>query len=346
MRGLRNIYNLGVKELRSLLGDKAMLALIVFMHRVGVLARDARFAALPIAVADMDKSQLSSRIINAFYRPWFLEPELITADEMDAGLDAGRYTFAINIPPNFQRDVLAGRQPEIQVNVDATRMSQAFTGNGYIQNIITGEVNSFIARYRDNSVLPVELAVRMRFNPNLEQERFGAVMAIINNITMLAIVLTGSALIREGEREHGTIEHLLVMPVTPFEIMLAKIWSMGLVVLVVSGLSLVLMVQGILQVPIEGSIPLFMLGVALSLFATTSIGIFMGTLARSMPQLGLLMIPAPSLQMPPRSIAARKYAAAGTGYYVDHADHPLRQSPWRRRYCIEAPASPSSGRSS
>ena len=280
MRGLRNIYNLGVKELRSLLGDKAMLALIVFAFTVSVYSSatvmPGSLHLAPIAVADMDKSQLSSRIINAFYRPWFLEPELITADEMDAGLDAGRYTFAINIPPNFQRDVLAGRQPEIQVNVDATRMSQAFTGNGYIQNIITGEVNSFIARYRDNSVLPVELAVRMRFNPNLEQERFGAVMAIINNITMLAIVLTGSALIRE--REHGTIEHLLVMPVTPFEIMLAKIWSMGLVVLGVSGLSLILMVQGIL------------LGVALSLFATTSIGIFMGTLARSMPQLGLLMI--------------------------------------------------------
>ncbi|HBZ0629226.1 TPA: ABC-2 transporter permease [Klebsiella pneumoniae] len=292
MRGLRNIYNLGVKELRSLLGDKAMLALIVFAFTVSVYSSatvmPGSLHLAPIAVADMDKSQLSSRIINAFYRPWFLEPELITADEMDAGLDAGRYTFAINIPPNFQRDVLAGRQPEIQVNVDATRMSQAFTGNGYIQNIITGEVNSFVARYRDNSVLPVELAIRMRFNPNLEQERFGAVMAIINNITMLAIVLTGSALIRE--REHGTIEHLLVMPVTPFEIMLAKIWSMGLVVLVVSGLSLVLMVQGILQVPIEGSVPLFMLGVALSLFATTSIGIFMGTLARSMPQLGLLMI--------------------------------------------------------
>lgn len=217
-----------------------------------------------------------------------MPPALITADEMDAGLDAGRYTFAINIPPDFQRDVLAGRQPELQVNVDATRMSQAFTGNSYIQNIVTGEVNSFVTRYRDNGSLPVELAVRMRFNPNLEQERFGAVMAIINNITMLAIVLTGSALIRE--REHGTVEHLLVMPVTPFEIMMAKIWSMGLVVLVVSGLSLILMVQGVLQVPIEGSIPLFMLGVALSLFATTSIGIFMGTVARSMPQLGLLMI--------------------------------------------------------
>ena len=165
------------------------------------------------------------------------------------------------------------------MNVDATRMSQAFTGNGYIQNIINGEVNSFVARYRDNSEPLVSLETRMRFNPNLDPAWFGGVMAIINNITMLAIVLTGSALIRE--REHGTVEHLLVMP---------KIWSMGLVVLVVSGLSLVLMVKGVLGVPIEGSIPLFMLGVALSLFATTSIGIFMGTIARSMPQLGLLVI--------------------------------------------------------
>jgi ABC-2 type transport system permease protein len=222
-------------------------------------------------------------------------------------------------------------------------MSQAFTGNSYIQNIVTGEVNSFVARYRDNGTLPVELAVRMRFNPNLEQERFGAVMAIINNITMLAIVLTGSALIRE--REHGTVEHLLVMPVTPFEIMMAKIWSMGLVVLVVSGLSLILMVQGVLQVPIEGSIPLFMLGVALSLFATTSIGIFMGTVARSMPQLGLLMILVlcrcrcfPAAPRPGK-VCRRLYRILCS---------PCRQptlSAWRRPFFIEALISLSSGRS-
>ena len=292
MRHLRNIFNLGIKELRSLLGDKAMLTLIVFSFTVSVYSSatvtPGSLNLAPISIADMDQSQLSNRIVNSFYRPWFLLPEMITADEMDAGLDAGRYTFAINIPPNFQRDVLAGRQPDIQVNVDATRMSQAFTGNGYIQNIINGEVNSFVARYRDNSEPLVSLETRMRFNPNLDPAWFGGVMAIINNITMLAIVLTGSALIRE--REHGTVEHLLVMPITPFEIMMAKVWSMGLVVLVVSGLSLVLMVKGVLGVPIEGSIPLFMLGVALSLFATTSIGIFMGTIARSMPQLGLLVI--------------------------------------------------------
>ncbi|MDD2582362.1 MAG: ABC transporter permease, partial [Desulfuromonadaceae bacterium] len=110
----------------------------------------------------------------------------------------------------------------------------------------------------------------------------------ISNITMLSIILTGAALLRE--REHGTVEHLLVMPVTPFEIMAAKVWSMALVVLVASSCSLFLVVQGALKVPIEGSIPLFLAGTALHLFATTSLGIFLGTLARSMPQFGLLMM--------------------------------------------------------
>jgi len=113
-------------------------------------------------------------------------------------------------------------------------------------------------------------------------------MEIINNVTMLSIILTGAALIRE--REHGTIEHLLVMPVTPFEIMLAKVWSMGLVVLMAASVALVFVVQGVLHVPIEGSLPLFLAGTAPHLFATTSLGIFIATLARSIPQFGMLTV--------------------------------------------------------
>lgn len=213
---------------------------------------------------------------------------MISLDEMDPGMDAGRYTFVINIPPGFQQDVLAGRSPALQLNVDATRMSQAFTGSGSIQQIIQEEVDDFVRRYRTDSELPVDLAVRMRFNPNLERSWFGAVMELINNVTMLSIILTGAALIRE--REHGTIEHLLVMPVTPTEIMLAKVWSMGLVVLAAVALSMALVVQGTLRVPIEGSISLFLLGTTVHLFATTSMGIFLATQARTMPQFGLLMM--------------------------------------------------------
>lgn len=292
MRHLANIFRLGVKELWSLARDPMMLILIAvsftLMIYTAATAVPETLHNAPIAVVDEDVSPLSARIASAFYPPHFTPPALITSAEADAGMDAGLYTFSVNIPPNFQRDVLAGRPTEIQLNVDATRMSQAFTGSSYIQQMVTDEINEFVKRYRAPTQLPADLAVRMRFNPNLTQAWFGAMMEIINNVTMLSIILTGAALIRE--REHGTIEHLLVMPVTPTEIMVAKVWSMGLVVLASAGLSLTFVVRGLLHVPIEGSVALFLMGAALHLFATTSMGIFMATLARSMPQFGMLLV--------------------------------------------------------
>ncbi len=291
-RHLSNIYRLGVKELWSLARDPMMLALIfisfTLMIYTAATAVPESLHNAAIAVVDEDVSPLSARIASAFYPPHFTRPQMVTAAEADVGMDAGRYTFSVNIPPNFQRDMLAGKPAQIQLNVDATRMSQAFTGSNYIQQIVSDEINEFVRRYRKPTELPVELAVRMRFNPNLTQAWFGSLMEIINNVTMLSIILTGAALIRE--REHGTIEHLLVMPVTPTEIMVAKVWSMGLVVLVAAGLSLTFVVRGLLHVPIEGSVALFLAGVALHLFATTSMGIFMATLARSMPQFGMLLV--------------------------------------------------------
>lgn len=291
-RHAASIFRLGVKELWSLARDPMMLVLIfvsfTLMIYTAATAVPESLHNAAIAVVDEDVSPLSARITSAFYPPHFTRPAMVTSAEADAGMDAGRYTFVVNVPPNFQRDVLAGRPAEIQLNVDATRMSQAFTGSSYIQQIITDEINEFVKRYRKPTELPVDLAVRMRFNPNLTQAWFGSLMEIINNVTMLSIILTGAALIRE--REHGTIEHLLVMPVTPTEIMLAKVWSMGLVVLVSAGLSLTFVVRGLLHVPVEGSVALFLAGVALHLFATTSMGIFMATLARSMPQFGMLLV--------------------------------------------------------
>lgn len=292
MRKLSNIYRLGIKELWSLARDPGLVVLILFTFTVMIyVASNSLPSTLhnaPIAVVDEDVSPLSTRIIAAFYPPHFNPPLIIDREEVDRGLDSGRFTFALNIPPNFQRDVLAGRNPQIQLNVDATRMSQAFTGNGYINQIVSEEIQAFAKRYRDISTPAVDISIRSRFNPNLEASWFGSISQIINNVTMLSIILTGAALIRE--REHGTIEHLLVMPVTPAEIMISKIWSMGLVVLCAASLSLVLIVKSIMQVPIQGSLLLFTIGCALNLFATTSMGIFLATIARSMPQFGLLLI--------------------------------------------------------
>ncbi|WP_339650894.1 ABC transporter permease [Halopseudomonas pelagia] len=289
---LANIYRLGVKELWSLWRDPMMLVLIVYVFTASVYTAATSMPETlhnaPIAIVDEDVSALSQRITSAFYPPQFTLPAMINYRDVDPGMDAGQYTFALVIPPNFQRDVLAGRSPAVQLNVDATRMSQAFTGSSYVQQIFVGEVNEFVKRYRGTEALPVELALRARFNPSLDRAWFGSVVEIINNITLLSIILTGAALIRE--REHGTIEHLLVMPVTPTQIMLSKVWSMALIVLVAAFLSLNLMVRGALGVPIDGSLALFFTGAALSLFATTSMGIFLATLARNMPQFGMLLM--------------------------------------------------------
>ncbi|NRP73334.1 Inner membrane transport permease YhhJ [Ensifer psoraleae] len=289
---LANVFHLGVKELRGLARDPMLLILIVYSFSLSIYtasnATPDTLNRAAIAIVDEDDSPISSRIITAFYPPFFSVPRLIDRSEMDRRMDAGLDTFALNIPPNFQRDVLAQRAPAIQLNIDATRMSQAFTGGGYVQSIVSGEIDEYTNRFRGATALPVNLVLRARFNPQLDKSWFMPISNVITSITMLSIVLTGAALIRE--REHGTIEHLLVMPVTPTEVMVSKIWSMGLVVLVASALSLAWVVQGILNVPIQGSLALFLAGTALQLFATTCMGIFLATIAGSMPQFGLLLM--------------------------------------------------------
>jgi ABC-type multidrug transport system permease subunit len=132
--------------------------------------------------------------------------------------------------------------------------------------------------------LPINLVSRVSFNPNLDGTWFGGVMELISMITMISIILTGAALIRE--REHGTVEHLMVMPVKPFEIMAAKVWANGLIVMLAATLSVTVVIQQVLAVPVQGSVLLFLLGVLIHLFSTTAIGILIGTVARTMPQSG------------------------------------------------------------
>ncbi|MBQ6597195.1 MAG: ABC transporter permease, partial [Lentisphaeria bacterium] len=263
LQSLKNIYHLGVKEIRGLFRDWLMVGLIVYSFTYAIVvasrAQPDSLNKAAIAIVDDDQSQLTKRLADAFIPPMFLPPKFITQSEIDPGMDHGEFTFVVVFPVSFQRDVMSGKEPEIQVNVDATRMSQAFTGSGYIQQILQQEISRFMRK--DQNSMYAKYVIRNRFNPNLTQLWFTSVMQLVNNITMLAIILTGSALIRE--RENGTLEHLLVMPVTAFEIMASKIWSMMLIVLTASAFSLIFVIRIFMEVPVEGSVMLFLLGVAL-----------------------------------------------------------------------------------
>ena len=292
MRGLANIYWLGTKELRSFMRDYVLLGLVVYAFSLAIVAQAGSNSQevhnASVAIVDEDQSVLSRRIASAFLPPYFQKPQPIAERDIVPLMNAGRYTFAIDIPPNFERDVVAGRSPGLQLNVDATAMVQAGLGADYAAQIMTTEIENFLSRTESEPAVPVNLDVRIAFNPNVETSWFSSVMGIINSITMLAIILAGAAIVRE--REHGTMDHLLVMPVTPLEIAASKIWANGLVILVAVALSLYCVVRGLLHIPIAGSVPLFLAGTAVYLFFATAIGVFLGTVARSMPQLGLLYL--------------------------------------------------------
>ena len=261
MDRLQNIFWLGTKELRSLQRDPVIVALLIFAFTFLVFTRATSSPSevhhASIALVDEDRSTLSRQITHAFYPPYFQEPQLIVADDVDPGMDHGAFMFVLNIPPRFEADVIAGRKPEIQVNIDATAVLQASIGANYIQNIISNEITRFAQSSGEESRREVELVTRTAFNPNRTATWFYSIVALIDQITMLTIILTGAALIRE--REHGTIEHLLVMPLTSFEIAMAKVWANGLVILVATFVSLLFVVEGILSVPIAGSKVLFFL---------------------------------------------------------------------------------------
>jgi ABC-2 type transport system permease protein len=287
-----NIFWLGIKELRSFLHDFVLLGLVIYAFSLALImqarSNSQELHNASIAFVDEDNSELSRRIAHAFLPPYFQLPQQIDEKDVVSLMNKGQFTFVIDIPPEFERYILARRQPVIQVDVDATAMVQAGLGSGYAQQIITTEIADFLSHSEGVPLSPVNLDVRIAFNPNLTTAWFTTVMGIINNVTMLAIILAGAAIVRE--REHGTMDHLLVMPLTPFEIAMSKVWANGLVIAVAVGLSLYLVIRWMLAIPIAGSIPLFMVGVVIYLFFATAIGIFLGTLARSMPQLGLLFM--------------------------------------------------------
>jgi ABC-2 type transport system permease protein len=290
---IQNIYRLIIKELRSIRADPMMLILVAYAFSVAVytVATGASTEArdLTIGVVDEDQSDLSGRLLGALNPPLIKRAVPITANEIDPNMDNGRLVFVLEIPPRFERDLLAGRQASLQLNVDATAMSQAGNGAVYIESILAREVAKFLTGTEAAMPTPVSVVINAKFNPNLYASWFSSVMQVINNLTMLAVILTGAALIRE--REQGTVEHLLVMPVVPAEIMLAKIIANGLVILIAAGLSLSVVIQWWLKVPIAGSLSLFLAGGALYAFTVAALGILLGTQTSTMGQFGLLAIP-------------------------------------------------------
>ncbi len=292
MRWVGNIFWLMGKELRVLWRDLVLLLLVVYSFGPGMYIESSGAGEAinntPVTFVDEDRSSLSRALQTALFPPYFLPPTEAAPDQVERMLDWGETTFVVVIPAGFEADLRAGRAPTLQINIDATKTMQASVGTGYLTAIISTEVQRFAARADLVAAPPVDLVVRRAFNPTGNTVWSAAISGLLNQLSMLTIVLTGAALIRE--REHGTIEHLMVMPLSAIEIALAKIFANALVIFIAFVFALFVMVQGALGIPFAGSETLLLAGTAIYLFAAASIGILLGILARTMAQFALLIM--------------------------------------------------------
>ncbi len=291
---VKNILRLVVKELRSIRADPTMLILVAYAFTISVntVATGAVTDAtnLSVGIVDEDGSSLSRQIAEALVRPTFQPAVQIKASEIDYKMDHGELLFVVEIPPNFESDLRAQHKTSLQINVDATAVAQAGNGANYLKTAISNEIQTFLSGKLGGRSAPINLVVRAQFNPNLQTSWFSAMTQVVNQITLLTVILTGAALIRE--REQGTVEHLLVMPVVPAEIMLAKMFANGLVILVAAMFSLQFVVHWWIGAPIVGSLVLFLVGAAFYALVVAALGIMLGTLSTTMGQFGLLAMPA------------------------------------------------------
>lgn len=295
MKFLKNTILLSYKEIKSFLTDKVFLIFVVYAFSLDIIAA-AEGVALElrnasVAYIDEDNSQLSRNFFQAMQEPYFQKPERIEFGDIKENLDDGKYIFVVVVPNNFLSDLLANKNPKVQINIDATAVSQAFIGDLHIRSIIMQETDRFLQTLPEVSVersqIDLDQVVRIRYNANRDSRLFMAIGDMIVMITLISMILPAIALIREKEK--GTIEHLMVMPLKPTQILLAKILSNGLIMIIATLCSLVVIIGMYYNIIVQGSLFLFLLGVVIFQFSAASLGVVIATFSRNSAQLALLI---------------------------------------------------------
>src|SRR5208283_6064366 len=177
---LLNVALLSRKELRSLLMDAPLMALILFAFTVAIYAVatgvKAEVSNASIAVLDGDHSELSRRLRYAIHPPFFKPPEDIERPDVQDAMDKNKYIFVVEFPPRFEIDALAGRRPSVQVLIDATAMTQAGLGASYLEEIFLTQTLDFLHSRGVEAGAPIKVKTRLLFNPNADSHWYTAVM--------------------------------------------------------------------------------------------------------------------------------------------------------------------------
>lgn len=296
---LQRLRVMTVKELLQLFRDVILIFFIFYAFIVDVYLAGSgvtlQLSNASMVVHDSDRSFASRELINRFHLPYFRMDGMIAHQKEGVRLlDKGKSMIVLDIPPKFEEMLLKGRQVSVQMQVDTTNSVLGFLASSYSSQIV-GQFGLDAAFLRLGfpasgleTVPVIKDKHRVWFNPNQNDAWFMSISELLNIITLFAVLLPATAMVREKER--GTVEQLLVSPLSSFQIMMPKVLAMTAVILVGTILSLIANLLFLFHVPIKGSLLLFFAVTTLYVFTTAGLGLFAATIARNLAQAGMMTI--------------------------------------------------------
>lgn len=295
----RQVRALMHKELLQLLKDRALLAFTVFIFTADLLlaagATSIDLREARIAVVDPGLQAAGRDLAGRLREPYFvLQHHGPDVQPALALLDQGEVRAVLVLPPDLQQSLLRGRPADLQLLVDAAQANQGFLVASYTARIAALFGADWAERSMHRAAAPpprlpqVNAELRYGANETLDERWFNTISELLTMLTIAAIVLPAAALVREKER--GTIEQLLVAPLTPLQVVLSKVLAMALVMLAGSLVAVLGVMHAGLGVPVRGSALFFFAVVALYAMACAGVGIVASGFARTSGQMGLIVV--------------------------------------------------------
>ena len=295
----RRLHALTVKEFIQLMRDAILIVFIAYTFTADIYLASSgvslQLKEASVYFLDHDKTAMSRELLSRFKEPDFrIIAEAERESDSNRLLDMGTAMVFLDIPPDFQKSLISGAKTSVQMQVDTTNSVLGFLASSYAEQIV-GEFGLETAVKRLGltggnmaNVPIIHDQHRVWFNPNQNDAWFMGISELLTIITLLAIVLPAAAMVREKER--GTVEQLLVSPLSSFQIMFPKVISMTLVILAGALFSIIFILKGVFHIPIQGSLILFFSVTTLYVFTTAGLGLLISTVARNMAQMGMMTI--------------------------------------------------------
>lgn len=287
---LRRLGAIIVKEVLQLRRDRLTFAMMFGMPIVQLLlfgyAIDTDPHRLPTAVIAADQSQITRTVLSALSNTGYMRftHHLTSEEEANALLQQGEVQFVVTIPSDFTRRLVRGERAQILIDADATDPMAAANplaaAGPSIAQALKRDFVGPLAGLRDRPDA-VEVVVQRRYNPE-GKARLNIVPGLLAVIlTMTMVMMTALAVTRE--RERGTMENLLAMPVRPIEVMIGKI--VPYIAIGTVQVTVILIVARVLfDVAVQGSVPLLATGTALFITVNLAIGFTISTLTQNQLQ--------------------------------------------------------------